>query len=58
MEARVTLLSDHSQDRVPNAACLLWPERPLPQGGEFVFKEGRGVRDRLLDGPGHRLFQH
>ena len=57
LETCIALLADNGEHRLPHAARLVWPEGPLPQGGQFMAEERIGVSQRLIDGTGNRLLQ-
>ncbi len=58
MEACVAVLADHREDRLGNAACLVWPEGPLPQGRQFMTEECIRVSQCLINRTGNRVLQH
>jgi hypothetical protein len=57
LETRIAPFPDRGEHRLPHAARLVWPEGPIPQGGQFVAEERIGVGQRLIDGIRNRVLQ-
>src|SRR5262245_2435227 len=57
MEAGITVLADHGENRLRDPAGLVWSECPLTQGRQLVAEERVGVGQRALHGVRDRLLQ-